>query len=217
MKILFQGDRITDAGRSRTNLNDLGPGYPAYAAALITETFPQLEFTFTNRGISGNRTEHLVQRLQADFIDLQPDLVIMMIGVNDVWHHYSHNIETTDEAFEANLRHVLSEIKAKTPAKIVMIEPYLLPAEDKLHMLPELHAKIRIERALAREFADAYVPLDGLLAAACVNECYTKYSPDGVHPNADGARLIANHVIAAAIPFLEDSASVEDAYTEQAN
>ncbi|MBQ7337476.1 MAG: SGNH/GDSL hydrolase family protein [Clostridia bacterium] len=217
MKVLFQGDSITDAGRSREKLADLGPGYPAYAAALMTEMFPQIPLTFVNRGISGNRTEHLVQRLQADFIDIAPDLIIMMIGVNDVWHHYSHNIETTDEAFEANLRHVLSEIKAKTSAKLVMIEPYLLPAADKAHMVPELHAKIRIERTLAREFADAYIPLDGLFASACVVEDYTKYSPDGVHPNADGARLIAKHVMSAVIPMLEKSISVEDGYTEQAN
>jgi lysophospholipase L1-like esterase len=216
MKILFQGDSITDAGRSRKNLADLGPGYPATAAALLTETFPQTEFTFINRGISGNRTEHLVARLQSDFIDLQPDMVILMIGVNDVWHHYSHNIETTDEAFEANLRHVLSEIKAKTPAKIIMIEPYLLPAEDKLHMVPELHAKIRIERKLAREFADAYIPMDGLLAAACVGGVdYTKFSPDGVHPGPYGARWIAKRVLNAVLPFLESRP--ESNYTEQAN
>ena len=215
MKILFQGDSITDAGRSRENLADLGPGYPAIAAALMTEMFPQIPFTFVNRGISGNRTEHLVARLQSDFIDIQPDMVILMIGVNDVWHHYSHNIETTDEAFEANLRHVLSEIKTKTPAKLIMIEPYLLPAADKEHMIPELHAKIRIERKLAREFADAYIPLDGLFAAACVNEDYTKYSPDGVHPGPYGARWIAKHVLSATLPFFESRP--ESNYSEQAN
>ena len=209
MKILFQGDSITDAGRSRENLADLGPGYPAVAAALMTEMFPQTSFTFINRGISGNRTEHLVQRLQSDFIDLQPDMVIMMIGVNDVWHHYSHNIETTDEAFEANLRHVLSEIKTKTPAKLIMIEPYLLPAADKEHMLPELHAKIRIERKLAREFADTYIPLDGIFAAACVGESYTKYSPDGVHPNPNGAAFIAKHYLEAVKPLIDDLLSLE--------
>jgi lysophospholipase L1-like esterase len=217
MKILFQGDSITDAGRSRENLADLGPGYPAFVATSLTDLYPQAQFTFTNRGISGNRTEHLVQRLQADFVDHQPDLVIMMIGVNDVWHHYSHNIETTDEVFEANLRHVLSEIKTKTPAKLIMIEPYLLPAADKEHMLPELHAKIRIERKLAREFADSYIPLDGIFAAACVGESYTKYSPDGVHPNADGARLIAKQVVSAAIPLLDVLDSTEEPYSEQAN
>ncbi len=215
MKILFQGDSITDAGRSRENLADIGPGYPAHAAAMITEVFPNIPFTFINRGIGGNRTEHLVQRLQADFIDLQPDLIILMIGVNDVWHHYSHNIETTDEAFEANLRHVLSEIKQKTAAKLIMVEPYLLPAADKEHMMPELHAKIRIERRLAREFADAYVPMDGIFAAACVDEEYTKFSLDGVHPIPDGARLIAKKVLAAVIPLIDNRE--DETYTEQAN
>jgi lysophospholipase L1-like esterase len=216
MKVLFQGDSITDAGRNRELLTDLGPGYPACAAALMTELFPTLSFTFTNRGISGNRTEHLVERLQQDFINLQPELVILMIGVNDVWHHYSHGIETTDEAFEANLRHVLGELKEKTQAKIIMIEPYLLPDADKDHMLPELDAKIRIERRLAREYADAYVPLHALFAAACVNEPSANFSPDGVHPNLYGARFIAKKVLVAVIPLLEEDSS-EGFYTEQAN
>ena len=204
MKILFQGDSITDAGRDRGNIHDMGGGYPKFASAMITDAFPKIDFEFSNLGISGNRTEHLVARLQADFLDLEPDLVILMIGVNDVWHHYSHGIETTDEAFEANLRHVLTEIKEKTSAKIVMVEPYLLPAADKMHMVPELHAKIRIERALARELVDAYVPLDGLFAAATTTTDYTVFSADGVHPNAEGAAFIAQNVLQALIPLLQD-------------
>ena len=170
---------------------------------MITDAYAETDFEFFNLGISGNRTEHLVARLENDFIALQPDLVILMIGVNDVWHHYSHAIETTHEAFENNLRQVLSEIKAKTPAKILMIEPYLLPAEDKANMLPELDAKIRIERRLAREYADAYLPLHGLFAAATVSTDYRQYSGDGVHPNADGAAFIAQNVLTALIPLLE--------------
>ena len=203
MKVLFQGDSITDAGRDRSNIRDMGPGYPKFASAMITDAFPDIDFEFFNLGISGNRTEHLVARLENDFIALQPDLVILMIGVNDVWHHYSHAIETTDEAFEKNLRHVLSEIKEKTPAKILMIEPYLLPAQDKENMLPELDAKIRIERRLAREYADAYLPLHGLFAAATVTTDYTQFSGDGVHPNADGAAFIAQNVLGALIPLLQ--------------
>lgn len=209
MKVLFQGDSITDAGRDRCNIHDMGPGYPKFASAMITDAFPDIDFEFCNLGISGNRTENLVERLEKDFIDIQPDLLIMMIGVNDVWHHYSHNIETTDEAFERNLRRVLSSVRERTPAKIVMIEPYLLPAPDKEHMLPELDAKIRIERRLAREYADAYLPLHALFAAETVKTEYTVFSNDGVHPNADGACWIAEHVLRTVAPLLESEQSEE--------
>ena len=89
MKILFQGDSVTDAGRDRSDPHDMGNGYPRYASAMIQDSFPDTEFEFFNLGISGNRTEHLVERLEADFMEIQPDIVSILIGVNDVWHHYA--------------------------------------------------------------------------------------------------------------------------------
>ena len=89
MKILFQGDSITDAGRSRTEqgtIESLGRGYPKYAAELIKEAFPDIEFEFINKGISGNKAENLRARWQADAIDIQPDIISILIGVNDTWH-----------------------------------------------------------------------------------------------------------------------------------
>ena len=87
MKILFQGDSITDAGRNRDDIHDLGHGYPLYAAKYLKERYPEIDFEFVDLGISGNQTKDLVERLQADFIDIQPDIVSIMIGVNDTWHH----------------------------------------------------------------------------------------------------------------------------------
>ncbi|MBR6410912.1 MAG: SGNH/GDSL hydrolase family protein [Clostridia bacterium] len=206
MKILFQGDSVTDAGRDRSNIHDMGESYPKYASAMIADAFPDTEFEFVNLGISGNRTEHLVQRLQSDFIDIQPDIVSIMIGINDVWHHYmaDHGIETTDEAFEQNYRTVLTAIKEKTHAKILIIEPYLLYTPDKEIFRPEFDRKIAIVRKLAREFADRYLPTDGLFAAASVLEPPTYYSPDGVHPNAEGACFIGERYLEAITPLIEE-------------
>ena len=87
VKLLFQGDSITDAGRNYGDFHDLGNGYPKYAAEYIKEKYSDIDFEFIDLGISGNQTKDLVERLQKDFIDIQPDIVSILIGINDVWHH----------------------------------------------------------------------------------------------------------------------------------
>ena len=204
MKILFQGDSVTDAGRDRDSYHDLGEGYPKYASAMIQDSFPDETFEFVNRGISGNRTEHLVARLQSDFVDIQPDIVSILIGINDVWHHYSHNIETTDEAFERNYRVVLETIKANTKARIFMIQPFLLEAVDpaKGEYREELTGKQAIVKRLADEYADVYLALDEIFQTEA-NEDPAYYTPDGVHPSTDGACYIGEKYLDAIIPLIE--------------
>lgn len=204
MKILFQGDSVTDAGRDRNDPHDMGSGYPRYASAMIADAYPDIDFEFVNLGISGHRTENLVARLQSDFVDVAPDMVVLLIGVNDVWHHFSHNIETTPEYFESNLRKILSTIKETMGAKLVMIEPFLLYGSDKVNMLEELDEKIRIERALAQEYADAYLPMQAIFAAETLRTPYTEFSGDGVHPNAGGAGFIAQKVLDTIEPLMAD-------------
>ncbi|MCQ2475117.1 MAG: SGNH/GDSL hydrolase family protein [Clostridia bacterium] len=191
MKILFQGDSITDAGRDRSDPHNLGPGYPFYAADLIKKAFPDKDFEFINLGISGNQTKDLVERLQADFIDIDPDIVSIHIGVNDTWHHAADKSWISNEVFEERYRKVLSEIKAKTNAKILIIEQFLLSVPDKDFFREDLNGKIDVTRKLAREFADYYIPLDGLFAQACIGGVEpTHWSDDGVHPNKNGSEFI---------------------------
>ena len=131
-----------------------------------------------------------MRRLQSDFIDIQPDVVSIHIGVNDTWHRAHNRVWLGNDVFEANYRKVLTEIKEKTNAKILMIEQFLLPVEDKAYFRADLNGKIDIERKLAREFADYYIPLDGLMAQACVGTDSSHWSADGVHPNANGSEFI---------------------------
>jgi len=204
MKILFQGDSVTDAGRDRSDPHDMGTGYPKYASAMISDAHPDIDFEFINLGISGNRTENLVARLQSDFVEIAPDVVVLLIGVNDVWHHFSHNIDTPAKTFESNLRLILTTIKETMGAKLLMVEPFLLYGSDKVHMLEELDEKIRIERTLAQEFADVYLPLHAIFAAETVNTTYTDFSVDGVHPNAGGSCFIAERILHAIEPILSE-------------
>ena len=191
MKILFQGDSITDAGRNREDIHILGYGYPKFAAELITADHPKTDFEFINLGISGNKAEDLRARWQADCIDHQPDVVSILIGVNDTWHHAESGNWMSHDHFEQCYRDILTLIKQKTTAKIIILEQFLLSVPDKDFFRVDLDPKIQITRKLARELADIFIPLDGIFAAASISDPPTHWAQDGVHPSEAGAKLIA--------------------------
>ena len=205
MKIVFQGDSITDAGRDKRNYHDMGNGYPKYASALIREAFPDTEIEFINQGISGNRTDQLFDRLYPDAIAFEPDIISILIGINDIWHrHGAARIETTDEQFATNYRAILERLRKQTNAKIVMLSPFLLDNEEKEAWRTEVERLLPIVRGLAEEFADAYIPLDKLFEDALKTQPEPNYySADGVHPNANGAEFIGKHYFNAIAPLIE--------------
>lgn len=192
MKILFQGDSITDAGRDKRNYHNMGNGYPLYASKYISEAHPDIDFEFINFGINGNRTGQLFDRLYADGIAFQPDIFSILIGINDIWHRYGNeNVKTTDTQIEANYRAILERVKSETNSKIIMLSPYVLDAEDKAHMKEDLKKVLPIVEKLADEFADVYVPLDKKFEEVLKTQPEPKYySGDGVHPNKNGAEFI---------------------------
>ena len=195
VRILFQGDSITDAGRDRRNYFNLGGGYPSFAAPLIREAHPELELEFINLGISGNPTGQLFDRLYPDAVALKPDIVSILIGINDIWHRYNWDmVTTTDEQIELNYRCILERLKKETDAKIMILAPYLLDCEDKKEVREDLCRVLPIVRRLAEDYADVYIPLDELFDEALKSQPEPKYySGDGVHPNANGARFIGEH------------------------
>lgn len=196
-KILFQGDSITDASRDYANIRNLGNGYPKFSAELIKQAYPDKEFDFFNLGISGNKAENLRDRWQKDCIDLQPDILSILIGVNDTWHYSETGSWLSNELFESYYREILTRTKKETNAKIIILEQFLLYTPDKAFFRDDLNPKIDISRALAREFADVFVPLDGIFAAASVKKEPTYWAADGVHPSEAGAKLIAEHYLKA--------------------
>ena len=192
VRLLFQGDSITDVGRDKRNFYDLGPGYPKFVAEALRSQYPDIAFEFINLGISGNRTDQLFDRLYPDAIALEPDVISILIGINDIWHRHDHNILTTDAQIALNYRCILERLKKETNAKIVILSPYVLDAEDKDYLREDLKTLLPIVRELADEFADAYIPLDKYFDDA-VKTAPAKlyYSADGVHPNQNGAQFIA--------------------------
>lgn len=205
MRIVFQGDSITDAGRDKRNYHHMGNGYPKYTSEILTERFPDTDFEFINQGIGGNRTDQLFDRLYPDAIAFEPDVISVLIGINDIWHRYSSGrIETTDEQIELNYRMILKRLRAQTNAKIVMLAPYLLDCEKVDHMRDELSRLLSIVRRLADEFADAFVPLNELFDEALKSQPEPLYySGDGVHPNANGAEFIGRHLAETFVGIIE--------------
>lgn len=203
MKILFQGDSITDAGRDKENYHDMGEGYPKYATAMLQDAYPDKDFEFVNLGIGGHRTEDLLARLESDFIDIQPDIVSILVGVNDIWHRYSvPPVNTTYEQTEENYRRILTAIKKKTNAKILMIQPFLIGMD---WLRPELEQIKQIVDRLADEFADSYLLLDEIFQNdEKWKEDAHYYSDDGVHPNANGACFIGEEYLGAISTLIED-------------
>ncbi len=208
MKILFQGDSITDAGRDKRNYHDMGNGYPKYAAENIKKAFSEVDFEFLNLGISGNRSGQLFDRIYPDGIAFQPDIISILIGINDIWHRYGwENVATTDEQFALNYRCILQRIKKETNAKIVMICPFLLDAPDKAHFRPDLERFLPIIHQLAEEFADVYIPLNEIFDEALKTIPEPGYyGGDGVHPNENGSRFIGGHYAEAIAPLIRELA-----------
>ena len=203
MRILFQGDSVTDAGRDREDFADLGFGYPVYAAQVIRSALPERDIEFVNKGISGNRSCDLLDRWQEDCIDLQPDVVSILIGINDTWRRFDSNDPTSAAQFEENYRGLLEDIRKNTSAKIVLVDPFVLPVDrTKDFWRIDLDEKIQVVRRVAKDYADVYLPLDGILASHCLSEPPEHWTDDGVHPNEDGAKLIGKLLAEAILPLI---------------
>lgn len=190
--VLFQGDSITDAGRSRDNDAVLGGGYANHVAAWFGALHPEKGVRFLNRGIGGNRVRDLRARWTEDCIALKPDVVSIMIGINDTWRRFDRDDPTSAEDYARDYRHILARVRDELGARLVVVEPFVLPhPEDRRAWRVDLDPKIQVARELAREFGALYVPLDGLLAAACTQAPPAFWAADGVHPTQAGHAFVA--------------------------
>ena len=196
--VLFYGDSITDAGRNSGVNGGLGAGYAALCAAALRARFPEWNLTVNNRGISGNRVYDLEARLEHDVLALQPDLVSILIGINDTWRRYDRNVLSPVDEFQSCYRRILISLVETLGARVVICEPFLLPIpDDRRAWREDLDPRITACRELAREFNLTYVPLDGLFAAASTRVPLEYWLPDGVHPSLAGHGFIAEHWLRA--------------------
>jgi lysophospholipase L1-like esterase len=205
--ILFQGDSITDAGRCRENqtANDpagLGHGYVFYAAGLLHKALPGGKLAVHNRGIGGDRVTNLQQRWQVDTLDLKPDVLSVLIGVNDTWHGTGSGMPENGvslDRYEKVYRQILTESKDHLPGlRLVLCEPFVLPCgvvNDR--WFPEFTQRRKIVKNLVDEFDAVFVQFQSIFDEAQGRAAPEAWAADGVHPTLAGHMLLAKSWVAA--------------------
>lgn len=199
--ILFQGDSITDGGRPR-EAEGLGSSYPHLIAARVGADLASAAPRFINRGISGNRVSDMSARWNEDAFYHQPDLISILIGVNDAWRIVSKIPEGTTDRFERFYRSLLEETKEVLPqTQLVLLEPFVLKTGATVEewstwntIIPQYQ---QIVRQLANEFDALFVPLQDMFDDACKRADASYWIHDGVHPTAAGHALIADQWLKA--------------------
>ena len=200
MKILFIGDSITDAGRDRNDPAGLGTGYVSLFAEKLAPLYEDTQFVFVNRGVSGDRIFDIAARLDGCLAE-KADIVVLLAGINDVWHKYADGLNFDPEAFAECYASVAQKIK-DSGAKLVIAQPFLLNVPDKKRMRREFDLVLKGVQAAADKYADAYVALDEIFAGVSQAVSVSAYSPDGIHPTHRAARMIADNLIKKIRPFI---------------
>ena len=203
--ILFQGDSITDAGRDRNiekNVNDsraLGKGYAYTISTQLLSDRAGDNLKIYNRGISGNKVYQLAERWDKDCLEIKPDILSILIGVNDIWHTLDKRYNGTIEKYENDYRALLHRTLDALPnVKLVICEPFVLrcgAVND--NWFPEFDGYRASAKKLSEEFNALFVPFQSMfdkaleLGKAPANH----WAGDGVHPSMAGAYLMAQEWI----------------------
>ena len=199
MKIVLFGDSITDMQRARNDLTGVfayGAGYPYVINSKLSERNP-LEHLLINRGIGGDRTVDLYARIKMDVWNHNPDVLSILIGVNDIWHELGPNQNGVDIVrFEKVYRMIIEDtLKVLPNIKIMLCEPFVLKGvatEEKYEEFLKVKDYAKIVKKLAQEYNQYFVPLQDKFDEMSNKYGNEIYLYDGVHPHIAGATLITN-------------------------
>ncbi len=190
MKILFIGDSITASERNREDPKDLGEGYVKIAAGKLRLLYPDTEIEVLNRGVGGDRTEHVLARVN-EAVKETPDICVLQVGINDVWHFGE---KFSPGAFEENYRAIVRALKEGS-RRVVILQPYALKVGDKSRLRPALAKANGIIGKIAEEEQVRLIPLDEIFTGVSQDIDPALFAADGIHPTHRGCRYIADLVI----------------------
>lgn len=211
-RILFQGDSITDVHRSRDDDRFMGCGYPTLVSGSIGVDFPG-KYEFLNRGISGHRIVDTYAAIKKNIINLKPDILSILIGINGVWHEISEQNGVSAVKYEMIYDLMLGEIKEALPdVKLVILEPFVLygsvtcPSAEHPERWEvyerETPLRAQAARRIAEKYGAIFVPLQEKFDEASKKAPADYWLMDGVHPTAMGHEIIARAWREAAVCIL---------------
>ena len=202
-RVIFLGDSITQQGE------DLENGF----ISLMRQNISQNNFELIGKGISGNKVSDLLARYKADVIDLNPDIVFIYIGINDVWHKYDYGTGTDIDLFENGLRAIISDVKLLN-SKIVLCTPTVIgenignfelgnkfkDVETMEKMNADLDEFSNVVRRLSSEFRTELIDLRKVFMNHITknnpnNDAKGILTTDGVHLNDQGNQLIYDQMM----------------------
>jgi len=199
--VLFQGDSITDCGRDRNSKDAnsagaLGTGYPLLVSAAALAAHADRELKFFNRGISGNKVPDLEARWRTDTLDLQPDVLSILIGVNDFWHKLDHGYTGTVRDYEQQYTALLEETRQALPrTQIIVLEPFVLRCGAvTARWFPEFDQRRAAAGRVANKARVSFVPLQSAFDQKTKSSRPEYWAADGVHPTPAGHALIAEQL-----------------------
>jgi len=182
--IVFIGDSITDAGRLLRQYKPFGYGYVHFAAYQLLAKYPDFDIDIVNTGISGNTIRDLERRWEKDCINHNPDIISVLIGINDVWRFHKNR---GDEAvhfdeYESTYRRLLTRAREKSNCQIILMEPFMFCNDTENAMYRDLQNYIASVHRLAEEFDAVLVPLQKSINEIIGRVLQGKWSDDMVHP-----------------------------------
>jgi lysophospholipase L1-like esterase len=171
-------------------------------ATWISALHPEYHMKFYNRGIGGNRIRDLRHRWKKDCLDLRPNLVSILVGINDAHGKPFWKSPTPTENFQSDYKNILEETQ-QAKSKIILLEPFLVHTnENSLELTEEINKKTEVVRELSREFGTTLIPLNEIFIKACTKRTPSFWSLDGVHPTLAGHALIAQSWIKGVVEEL---------------
>ena len=198
--ILFQGDSITDSGRKREQPEvnypySLGSGYALLAAAEILRKNPGKNIEIHNRGISGNKVYQLAERWDADCLQIKPNILSILIGVNDFWHAVDGRYDGTLATYSKDFRALLTRTKDALPdVKLIIGEPFgvigIKSVTEKWY--PAFNEYRLASKEIAAQFNAEFIPYQTVFDKAQKEAPGVYWTKDGVHPTLAGCQLMAN-------------------------
>ncbi len=198
--ILFQGDSITDAGRNKETKTPntspmMGSGYVMLAAGKLLYQYAEKELTIYNKGISGNKVYQLADRWNTDCIDLKPNVLSILVGVNDFWHTKSSNYKGTSKKYEDDYRALIQRTLTALPnVKLIVGEPFAVTGIKAVDdtWFPAFDEYRAIAQRLALEFDAIFIPYHTIFNEAQKRAPGVYWTHDGVHASLAGAQLMAH-------------------------